>query len=160
MPKIDYQRELAAMGVTLENLLALDVQVFAGKLEAEIAAMRIQGMAEESIYQVLLKDAQESGRLFGEFSNTIKLRIYGGLKQASRVGEHAIYHARGISTDLLKWVTIGKNCPDCDTRAGREEPAEIWATIGEPGTGWSLCRSACDCRLVPVSIKLPNRTTL
>ncbi len=157
MPDLDYQAELEAMLIQLENLLALDVQAFAGKLQTEIEAMRIQGMAEGSIFQVLSKDAKESGRLFGEFSNSIKARMYGGLTEASRIGEHAIYKSKGISVERLRWTTIGDNCPDCDIREGRIEPAEYWEVIGLPGTGWSLCRAACNCRLVPVTIELPSR---
>ena len=42
-------------------------------------------------------------------------------------------------------------CPDCVDRQDRVEPLEVWQAIGEPGSGWSVCRGRCRCKLVEVS---------
>jgi len=42
-------------------------------------------------------------------------------------------------------------CPDCQIRAGAVLTDEQWARYGRPGSGLTICSSACFCMLVPVA---------
>ncbi len=143
--------------INLGELLIVDSRYFAITLEKEIALMRLSGMSEPAIFTVLEQDAATGGRIFGEFENTIKSQIFGGIQTASAIGEQEVYKAAGIDTNFQKWVTFSKRpCPDCDDRSGRVEPLAVWQAAGTPGSGATVCRANCMCRLEPVEFDTPD----
>ena len=89
-------------------------------------------------------------------------QIFGSVQKASHIGETAVYEERGIDTDMRKWVTVqgGNVCPDCQSREGQVEPYEFWEAIGLPGSGWSVCKQHCQCRLPAVAINAPDKVIL
>lgn len=52
----------------------------------------------------------------------------------------------------LMWVVVnaGEACPDCRYRAGVVGTFKFWQRHGLPGTGRTICGSACFCQLVPM----------
>ena len=88
---------------------------------------------------------QSKGILYGNEINS-------WIKQMQLMGanQNTIY-TKDAGVGLYKWVTAsgGKSCPDCAERAGRVEIAEYWSAVGEPQSGFSVCRQHCRCKLVP-----------
>lgn len=145
---------LDALIVYAETVVGAEATLFAQKLAKEVTILRAGGLSEEAIYSILLADAKTNGVIFGQYGAEIKKQARGVIQAGSVIGEHAVYHEEGVSTDELKWVVVqgGKVCPDCQSRAGRVESASYWAEVaGLPGTGWSICKHNCQCRLAPVS---------
>lgn len=73
-------------------------------------------------------------------------------EQGRRVGtdaEHAEFQKQGFQ--IFTWVTVnaGDACPDCRKRQGTTGTMEYFDEIGRPGSGATVCKSACFCILVP-----------
>ena len=153
--------ETLALFVALNLTLKEEVELFTRRLEVEVARMSRAGMSKEVIYAVLLQDAKESGRLFGAFGNSVKGHLYGGISDASIIGEMDFYDRMGVDTTEMMWMSVSKQpCPDCHARAGEVETKGAWEMLGLPGTGWSVCRSSCMCRLEPTGINAPEEVKL
>jgi len=126
--------------------LSFDVRIFSERLNQEIARLRRAGVNEQSIIGVLSTDLSSQGRIFGEFRNSIKRGIIGGINQAFR--------RAGNMGQKLRWVAVSKNiCPDCKERAGQVDSWEGWEARGMPSSGWSLCKEYCYCQLIPEDIE-------
>lgn len=152
---------LESLFLDLGAIMGVKATLFAAKLQAEIEIMRIQGLAEDTIFTVLEQDALTGGRIFGEFENAVKSTIFGGIQSASVLGEQEVFKAAGIDVNFEKWVTMsGAPCPDCAGRAGRVEPRAVWQAIGIEGSGWSVCRDHCMCRREPVGLDVPDSVDL
>jgi len=55
--------------------------------------------------------------------------------------------------DMWQWITVStKPCPDCSLRAGKVLSWAEWEQIGTPGSGHTVCGSACKCLLQPIEI--------
>ncbi len=161
MSEAQIEPGLAGLFTTLNLTLGEEVHLFTTSLDIAVTRMRRQGMADEAIYQTLLRDAQTGGRIFGTFGNTVKRHIYGGIQDAGTIGKEAEFAAAGIAPGgEEKWTTYVTEtgpCPDCLTRAGDVLTAEAWDAIGRPGSGWSVCKDACKCELNPVQLKTPDK---
>lgn len=126
--------------------LSFDVRIFSERFNQEIARLRRAGVNEQSIIGVLSTDLSSQGRIFGEFRNSIKRGIIGGINQAFR--------RAGNMGQKLRWVAVSKNiCPDCKERAGQVDSWEGWEARGMPSSGWSLCKEYCYCQLIPEDIE-------
>jgi len=127
--------------------LSYDVRIFTERLRQEIERLTRSGVSEQSIIGVLGTDFRERGRIFGEFGNSIKRGVVGGIKQAFR--------RSGEMGRKLRWVTVSKNvCPDCESRAGELDTWEGWESRGMPASGWSVCKEYCYCQLMPEDIEI------
>ncbi len=149
--EFDLQPLFAGLSITLEEEMGL----FAHRIDVEIRRMRRMGVSDKAIYEMLLLDAKEGGRLFGQFNNSIKGHLYNGIQDASVIGEYDIYQEEGIDTDMREWIVQGSDtgpCPNCAVRTGMVLPYADWIEIGLPGTGWSVCKGACLCRLIPAGL--------
>jgi|TARA_Y100000310_G_scaffold58916_1_gene54229 hypothetical protein len=127
--------------------LSYDVRIFTERLRQEIERLTRSGVSEQSIIGVLDTDFRERGRIFGEFGNSIKRGVVGGINQAFR--------RSGEMGRKLRWVTVSKNvCPDCESRAGELDTWEGWESRGMPASGWSVCKEYCYCQLMPEDIEI------
>lgn len=73
-------------------------------------------------------------------------------EQARRAGtdaETATFEKAGFQQ--LSWVTVNASeaCPDCRKLQGVTGDASFWNQKGRPGSGHTVCKSACFCMLVP-----------
>lgn len=123
-------------------------------IEGLIATMRASGMTDAAIYDTLVSDLREGGRLFGTFRNQVKNTVRGGIKMAATRGLSEQYERAGIKE--FKWVTVGNPCPDCDPRGGEKGTMAYFENIGLPGSGFSVCQGNCKCLLTPISYKGPT----
>ena len=111
--------------------------------------MQAMGATQDTIFALMLADLEDGGRLFGTMENGIKNTIKDALGMANGMGKKQAYSKAGVT--LKQWGTRsgGKSCPDCAARAGRVETQELWTAVGEPQSGFSVCRQHCRCELVP-----------
>lgn len=129
--------------------LSYDVRIFAERLGQEIDRLIRSGVSEQSIIGVLSQDLNSRGRIFGEFRNSIKRGVVGGINQAFR--------RAGEMGQKLRWVAVSKNiCPDCEERAGQVDTWEGWESRGMPASGWSVCKEYCYCQLIPADIEIDD----
>ena len=129
--------------------LSYDVRIFAERLGQEIDRLIRSGVSEQSIIGVLSQDLNSRGRIFGEFRNSIKRGVVGGINQAFR--------RAGEMGQKLRWVAVSKNiCPDCEERAGQVDTWEGWESRGMPASGWSICKEYCYCQLIPADIEIDD----
>ena len=133
--------------------LSYDVRIFTERLAQEVDRLTRAGVNQQSIIGFLTQDLTTNGRIFGEFRNSIKRGIVGGINQAFR--------RAGEVGQKLKWVTVSKNiCSDCESRAGQSETWDTWQSLGMPGSGWSICKEHCYCQLVPDSFDVDDKLQL
>jgi len=137
------------MSLIIQTLLGAGSESVAIEIESFIQINRVAGMSDDQIFALLQEDLDQGGRIFGQLKNSLKNTIRGAIASVSRLAGLKIYEEENIVQ--YQWVTVGsKNCPDCDRREGMIADLDTFNLIGSPGTGWSLCRDACDCDLVPV----------
>ena len=153
MPDLIVKLDVEAMELMVGNELNLVINKFVDDLEAGITRMQLSGMTEIEIKKVLARDlAQGGGRTFSQVKNGFKNSVNTGINTASRKATDKVYKENGA--DKLMWVTLsGRPCPDCNSRHGRVETREYWETVGEPGSGFSVCQGHCKCDYVPSNYK-------
>ena len=129
--------------------LSYDIRIFAERIGQEAERLARSGVSQQSIIRVLDTDFNQRGRIFGEFRNSIKRGIIGGINQAFR--------RAGEMGKKLRWITVSKNvCPDCESRAGQLDTWEGWEARGMPSSGWSVCKEYCYCQLMPEDIEMDD----
>jgi len=129
--------------------LSYDIRIFAERIGQEAERLARSGVSQQSIIGVLDTDFNQRGRIFGEFRNSIKRGIIGGINQAFR--------RAGEMGKKLRWITVSKNvCPDCESRAGQLDTWEGWEARGMPSSGWSVCKEYCYCQLMPEDIEMDD----
>lgn len=114
-------------------------------LEEYIASQIANGVAEAELEAALLTDLTEGGRIFGEFNRQFGLSVKGQMGNiTNRIAEEA------FGSDKYAWIAVLINtCKDCLPRHGQVDTAEGWERRGKPRTGWSICRTNCQCMLIP-----------
>ena len=137
--------------ILVAAILSYDVTVFASRVAGTIDILRRTGTSNAGIAELLRRDLDSTGRIFGELRNSIKRGIVSGILQFSRIGGIELY---GDGVELYRWVVISgvENCSDCLGREGQVDTLEGWEDRGLPGAGWSKCRGNCYCQLVPDTV--------
>ena len=151
--EIEQQAEDTLLWVALG--IAFGIDVLASRIEREIAVVRGSGLGDSAIIQILSDDLRTGGRIFGEFRNTIRRGIVGGIMQGFRVGQDNIYG----DNVMMRWVSVGspRICDDCSERIGEIDTWENWQALGLPASGFSVCKENCYCQLVPEDIEIDDR---
>ena len=128
--------------------------IFVERIEQEIAILRGAGMSDAGIIATLTNDLTTGGRIFGEYSRSIKRGIVLGIMQGFRGGQDAIY---GDSVKF-RWVSVGSPniCDDCSSRIDEVLPWSEWESLGLPASGFSVCKENCYCQLIPENIEIEN----
>ena len=137
--------------ILIAAILSYDITVFASRITGTVDILRRTGTSNAGIAELLRRDLDSTGRIFGELRNSIKRGIVSGILQFSRVGGIELY---GDGVELYRWVVISgvENCSDCLGREGQVDTLEGWEDRGLPGAGWSKCRGNCYCQLVPDTV--------
>ena len=128
--------------------------IFAERIEQEIGILRRAGVSDEGIIRALTNDLTTGGRIFGEYSRSIKRGIILGIMQGFRVGQDAIY---GDSV-RFRWVSVGSPniCSDCESRIDQVLSWSEWEAQGLPASGFSVCKENCYCQLIPEEVDIDN----
>jgi hypothetical protein len=133
--------------------LSYDARIFAERLGQEVRRLNGSGISEQSIIGTLNEDLRGNGRIFGEFRNSIKRGLVGGINQAFR--------RTGEVGEKLRWIAVSGNlCSDCASRAGDVDTWDGWMSRGMPGSGWSICKEFCYCQLVPDGMEIDDKLKL
>ena len=133
--------------------LSYDARIFSERLRQEIRRLNGSGISEQSIIGTLNEDLRGNGRIFGEFRNSIKRGLVGGINQAFR--------RTGEVGEKLRWIAVSSNlCSDCASRAGDVDTWDGWMSRGMPGSGWSICKEFCYCQLVPDGMEIDDKLKL
>jgi len=133
--------------------LSYDARIFSERLRQEIRRLNGSGISEQSIIGTLNEDLRVNGRIFGEFKNSIKRGLVGGINQAFR--------RTGEVGEKLRWIAVSSNlCSDCASRAGDVDTWDGWMSRGMPGSGWSICKEFCYCQLVPDGMDIDDKLKL
>ena len=133
--------------------MSYDARIFSERLRQEIRRLNGSGISEQSIIGTLNEDFRVNGRIFGEFKNSIKRGLVGGINQAFR--------RTGEVGEKLRWIAVSSNlCSDCASRAGDVDTWDGWMSRGMPGSGWSICKEFCYCQLVPDGMDIDNKLKL
>jgi hypothetical protein len=146
---------------SLENNLNIDLETMAILLRSKAgkAALTLDefinlslanGVSRETLKAELLRDLNQGGRIFNEFRNSVKSTATGTLKRASDSGEFAYLE----ENKTFRWVAVadGNVCPDCIERHGQVKSMEDWESAGLPATGFTVCKEACRCVLIPEEV--------
>jgi len=139
----DYSQYVTFSLIATATKTAIDVELF-------INQARLSGLTDEAIEALLIADLAEGGFIFGSFASSLTLNIKDSVNILGKAGSMNTFINAGVTQ--YKWVVANgpKACPDCKPRDGRIETMETWTDIGQPASGWSVCRSHCGCKLVPV----------
>mgnify|MGYP003137015735 CR=1 FL=1 len=143
----------------LELTIGVGLSVAIGKtildLEGIIAEMRLAGMNDAAIREVLFADLREGGIIFGTYRNSIKNMAKNSVEWAGAIASRGIFEDKGI--DSFLWITAGGNvCAVCEVRHNEVNTMEDWRLVGLPKSGFSVCKHNCNCVLVPASYKGEN----
>jgi len=112
-----------------------------------IQVNREGGVGDEAIRGLLFEDLRIGGRIFGEFLNAMKTDIRGRMGQLA----DEVFLVKQGTAQKKKWITVSDNpCPDCLPRHNETDSDRNWELRGKPRTGWSVCRTNCKCKLIPV----------
>ena len=123
------------------NKTVVDIQTL-------ISQMRASGATDDVIREVLQRDLETGGRIFGGLRSQFKATGDFAVSQMSNIGSAYEMTTEGLRE--FQWQTAGTNiCNDCKGRSGDIKSWEEWETVGLPATGWSVCGSHCKCTLVP-----------
>ena len=154
--EIEQQDEDTLLWVALG--LAYGIDVLATRIEREIAVLRGSGVGDAAIVQILSDDLRAGGRIFGEFRNTLKRGIVGGIMQGFRIGQDNVYGDRLN----FRWVSVGspRICDDCSARIGQIDTWENWQAEGLPASGFSVCKENCYCQLIPEDIEIDDKVII
>ena len=135
--------------------IGFDILVFATRINRQVALYGATGISNAEVSRILATDLQANGRIFGELRNSIIRGLVLGNNQFSRLGQLNVY---GNSIENYRWTTVQghKICDACIERSGEVDTFANWEARGLPGTGWSVCRGACYCVLVPEDVESSN----
>jgi len=143
--------------VWLNGVMAVDIETFDSIIQGEITKMRLSGMGEVAIAAALLDETLVGGRIFGALNNSLKSHLFGGIQAASEVGTTSVFNEAGVDTSRGIWKTFSvKPCESCQGRTDQVDTMENWISRGMPGTGWSLCKTSCNCRILPLGNPIPE----
>ena len=165
MPEIDLIEKASELGIEitedeadiiaseitlLESSFEATKKVFTIKLTDLITKLEARDMTEEQVINVLLDDLENDGALFGG----LKRQLIGDAQESIELMESRLNAKQFAKTkEKLTWIAVLVNtCPDCLPRHGVTKSYTEWQKIGLPRSGFSVCRSRCQCQLLPASV--------
>ncbi len=167
MADVKFIEEASKLGIEITEaesvILAEELGIMVGSMEttAEIFKLKItnlisqletRGLSNEQVVNVLLDDLDNDGAIFGG----LKRQLIGDAESFVEVsGQRLTVEEFEIQTgeELSTWVAVLVNtCQDCLPRHGITKSFAEWTELGLPGTGWSRCRSKCQCQVFPASV--------
>jgi len=137
-------REFETLAIILESVGARTAITLKEYIETRL----LQGATEKAIFEELSTDLLSGGRIFGEFRNSIKATMTGTIQKFRDVGEFGSLDLR--EKKKFRWAAVLVNtCPDCFKRHGEVKTWDAWEAEGLPRSGHTVCKSYCQCMLIP-----------
>lgn len=145
---LEINKHIDSATMIIEIQLAGAVEKTVVDLETLIAQMRTAGATDDVIREVLQRDLESGGRIFGGLRSQFRATGDFGVSQMSNIGSAYEMASEGLTE--FQWQTAGNRiCDDCKGRSGDTKSWQEWEMVGLPATGWSVCGSHCKCTLVP-----------
>ena len=161
---IEIDRNMLGLEVFIGGALDIEVEGFVHQLNKEVKLLRLANLSDEAIFASLQADFRQQGRVFGSFETAIKAQVSAMIQAASNGAQVELYREQGFAIEggLWLWTVINRTnpCPGCLGREGRIETMDTWQMIGEPGTGWSVCKGHCYCIMSPQELGVPGRVDI
>ena len=146
--------------VGLEIIIATQLSKTAAEitltLDELINTMLENGMSKDAIKQVLMRDLNTGGRLFGNYRNQVKSKVKAGMNMAANKSSRKVFEEAGVKE--YTWISVGDKsvCIDCEDRHGETDVMEYFKTVGLPRSGFSICQFNCRCQLIPATYRGEN----
>jgi hypothetical protein len=111
------------------------------------------GMPREEIYNYLMNDLRNEGRIFGAVQNSFIKFSSSMIEQVDNDVSRNVFQENLGDQQLYVWILddrVTNHCEDCLDRAG-DEPRLMaeWEIIGLPKSGATLCGDNCYCKVEP-----------
>lgn len=128
------------------NIMKADIELF--RKRGQMA-----GLTKKEINRRLAMSALDSASPVNAFGKRLKTLEKAVLRREASASEIDEYLKKTKFTERWQWVTISAGpCPDCRIRAGVVMTFDAWQRKGLPGSGRTICRSSCMCKLLPLPI--------
>jgi hypothetical protein len=108
-----------------------------------------QGIDPAVLEANLIKDLDEGGRIFGEFTNAIKSTIGGSI---GRIRDNAQIITYNPDVKYRWSAVLVNTCEDCLERHGQVMEWSEWESEGLPRSGVTVCGQNCKCVLLPEDV--------
>lgn len=132
---------------TMEIFLLAKASRTSVTIEEYINTRLLQGASSDSIEKDLIEDLENGGRIFSEFTSSIRSTVNGSI---SRSRDSAMFSDENVEEQYV-WVAVLINtCPDCIARHGINKTYAQWEAEGLPRTGITVCKENCKCVLLPL----------
>lgn len=121
------------------------------KLMADIVDLRSRGQSQETIRESITADIGNGrlgvGQLRAQINDeTEKL-------QQRWLGQGTAEKLNAREEQLFMWYSIGRNtCRSCIARHGIVQTLSEWRRDGLPSMGQTICRTKCQCKVLPMEI--------
>lgn len=148
------QIDIERMETYVTGALTLNIDQTINEFELLILQMQMSGMTESQIKAVLINDLQTGGKIFGGYRAGVRNIVKEAVQMASTDGSIWKYQQKGVKR--FKWIVMfegNQPCPDCKPRHNRIDTMAHWRDVGLPGSGFSICRQFCKCKLTTVLYK-------
>ena len=146
---------LGAEELILGQQISAQMEAYIVQLEGSINQMRLSGMANKNIKDVMVADLARGGRMFSQIKSIPKNAVKSAINSIASEAANQVQINAGIKE--FRWVTISaRPCPDCEDRAGEVGTIDYWRTVGRPRSGFSVCGVNCKCRLVAEDANPPK----
>lgn len=127
-------------------------RIFQLKLADLIASLETRGLSNEQVIAVLLDDFENDGQIFGG----LKRSLIGDSQEMLETSSSRITteeFAKQSGEERGTWVAVlVSTCEDCLPRHGLTKKYSEWEELGLPRSGFSVCRSNCQCEIFPASV--------
>ena len=132
----------------LEDKLHLELDDYFDKIRQRATDLISQGVNQEEIRKVLIKDIANGTGEFGQLKGSIGSVIDKGIYQVSNLASDE--SIKELS-NKFKWIWEpgAEHCDTCTERNGQVKTYDEWMGLGLPGTGITDCTIYCKCTLVP-----------
>jgi hypothetical protein len=141
----DYELEISKSSIDFMANAAIH------RIVADVLDMRTMGRSQDTIRASITTDIA-NGRLgVGQLRSQINDETE--KLQQRFLGQATSDEMNTLDDELLMWYSIGRNtCKDCIARHGTVQTDDEWNIDGQPAMGQTICRTKCQCKLVPVDI--------
>lgn len=114
---------------------------------------KIAGLSLKEVNKRLAQSSLNKASPVDAFGKRLKTLEKSVLRREASATEIDEYKKSAKPDESWQWITIsGGPCPDCKIRAGVVMKLSDWEKRGLPGSGSTICRSSCMCKLIPASI--------
>lgn len=133
--------------------LLREAGIMKSDIELFIKRSRVAGLPIDEINKRMVRAAFNKSSPINAFGKRLKTLEKSVLRREALAAEIEEYSKVSKKTESWQWITISTGpCPDCRIRAGVILPFYRWEKKGLPGSGATICRDSCMCKLYPVTV--------